>query len=212
MIVTDESRRRSPLSTNCCQSKRGQAVSSRDRIRRQQILREAEGYLDLALMFNEAWMLEPERRQALAARSLATLDRLSSEAAEEAEALFLRGQALRTMEKYREALDPLQLAVQLDPKNVDIYLTLAWCYKRTGQLKKAIESLEEALGVEPTAAILHYNLACYWSLAKNKRKSIQFLSRALKLDENYRHLVDTEPDFDSIRDDPRFRALTVVIV
>jgi tetratricopeptide (TPR) repeat protein len=191
---------------------KGQAVSSRDRVRRQQILREAEGYLDLAMMFNEAWMLLPERRQALAERSLAALDRLGAEAAEEAEALFLRGQALRTMEKYRAALEPLQLAVQLDPKNVDIYLALAWCYKRTGQLKKAIESLEEALAVEPTTAILHYNLACYWSLAKNKRKSIQYLSQALKLDENYRHLVDSEPDFDPIRDDPRFRALTAVIV
>ena len=187
-------------------------VSSRDRIRHQQILREAEGYLDLAMMFSEAWMLEPERRHGLAARSLATLDRLSGEAADEAEALFLRGQALRTMDRFREALAPLQLAVQLDPKNVDIYLALAWCYKRTGQLKKAIESLEEALGVEPAAAILHYNLACYWSLAKNKRKSIQYLSQALKLDDNYRHLIDTEPDFDPIRDDPRFRALATVIV
>jgi tetratricopeptide (TPR) repeat protein len=187
-------------------------VSSRDRIRHQQILREAEGYLDLAMMFSEAWMLEPGRRHALAARSLATLERLSVEAAEEAEALFLRGQALRTMDRFREALAPLQLAVQLDPKNVDIYLALAWCYKRTGQLKKAIESLEEALGIEPAAAILHYNLACYWSLAKNKRKSIQYLAQALKLDENYRHLIDTEPDFDPIRDDPRFRALATVIV
>ncbi len=187
-------------------------MSSRDRIRRQQILREAEGYLDLAMMFNEAWMLEPGRRHALAARSLSTLDRLSGGAAEEPEALFLRGQALRTMDRFREALSPLQLAVQLDPKNVDIYLALAWCYKRSDQLKKAIESLEEALTVDANAAILHYNLACYWSLAKNKRKAIQFLSQALSLDENYRHLIDSEPDFDPIRDDPRFRALTTVIV
>jgi tetratricopeptide (TPR) repeat protein len=187
-------------------------VSSRDRIRRQQILREAEGYLDLAMMFNEAWMLAPDRRHALAARSLSTLERLTGTATQEAEALFLRGQALRTMDRFREALVPLQLAVQLDPKNVDIYLSLAWCYKRTNQLKKAIESLEQALGVDPSAAILHYNLACYWSLAKNKRKAIQFLSQALTLDENYRHLIDTEPDFDAIRDDPRFRALTTVIV
>jgi tetratricopeptide (TPR) repeat protein len=188
------------------------AVSSRDRIRRQQILREAEGYLDLAMMFNEAWMLAPDRRHALAARSLSTLERLSGTNAEEAEALFLRGQALRTMDRFRDALVPLQLAVQLDAKNIDIHLALAWCYKRTDQLKKAIESLEQALGVDPSAAILHYNLACYWSLAKNKRKAIQFLSQALTLDENYRHLIDTEPDFDTIRDDPRFRALTTVIV
>jgi tetratricopeptide (TPR) repeat protein len=122
-------------------------VSSRDRIRRQQILREAEGYLDLAMMFSEAWMLEPDRRHALAARSLSALDRLNTTAAEEAEALLLRGQALRTMDRFREALLPLQLANQLDPKKVEIYLALAWCYKRTDQLKKAIESLEEALAV-----------------------------------------------------------------
>jgi tetratricopeptide (TPR) repeat protein len=187
-------------------------VSSRDRIRRQQILREAEGYLDLATMFSEAWMLEAPKRHALAARSLATLDRLNGAAAEEAEALFLRGQALRAMDRFREALDPLQLAVQLDPKNIDIYLALAWCYKRAAQLKMAIASLEQALEIDSKAAILHYNLACYWSLAKNKRKAIQYLSQALSIDENYRHLIDTEADFDPIRDDPRFRALTEVIV
>jgi tetratricopeptide (TPR) repeat protein len=190
----------------------GLLVSTRDRIRRQQILREAEGYLDLATMFSEAWMLNSERRQALAARSLAALERLNGTAAEEAEALFLRGQALRTMDRFGEALPPLQLAVQLDPKNVDIYLALAWCYKRTDQLKKSIESLEDALGIDPKAAILHYNLACYCSLANSRRKAIQYLSQALTLDENYRHLIDSEPDFDPIRDDPRFRALAAVIV
>jgi len=164
------------------------------------------------MMFSEAWMLEPQRRYALAARSLSALDRLNAPATEEAEALLLRGQALRAMDRFREALLPLQLANQLDPKNVEIYLALAWCYKRSDQLKKAIESLEDALGVEPRSAILHYNLACYWSLAKNKRKAIAYLSQALTFDDNYRHLIDSEPDFDPIRDDPRFRALTAVIV
>lgn len=188
------------------------AVSRQNRLRRQQILREAEGYLDLAMLFSEGWMLCPERRQSLSERALAALDRLTGESQYSADALLLRGLALRTMERHRDALEPLQLAVQLDPENVDIYLALAWCYKRTDHLKKAIESLENALEVDPDAAILHYNLACYWSLAHNKRKAIHHLTRALSIDENYRHLIDSESDFDPIRDDPRFRALTAVIV
>ena len=187
-------------------------MSSRDRIRRQQMLREAEGYLELALMFSEGWMLAPDRRTALAERAIQTLDRLPGESGYSPVALLLRGQALRTMERFRNALGPLQLAVQLDPKDVNIHLALGWCYKRTDQLKKAIESLESGLEIEPELAILHYNLACYWSLAHSKRKSLQYLKRALEIDENYRLLIDSEPDFDFVRDDPRFRALITVVV
>ena len=71
---------------------------------------------------------------------------------------------------------------------------------------------EEAVVVEPTEAITHYNLACYLSLAGEKARSLAHLAEALVLDPTYRALVDDEPDFDPIRSDAQFQAITSIIV
>jgi len=180
------------------------------RIRRQQIIREAEGYLDLALLFGES-AVPAATRQRLAERSLAVLARLGDSGGY-GHAHYLRGQALRTMDRFEEAIEPLKLAADAEPSDIHVWLALGWCYKRTGRLDMAIESLEEALAVDSAKAIIHYNLACYWSLAHNKRQSLEYLAQALKLDPQYRDLIDSESDFDSIRDDPLFQALASVIV
>jgi tetratricopeptide (TPR) repeat protein len=175
----------------------GAAVSARSRVRRQMLIRHAEGYLELGL---------PEHALAELARWDDQAETLPDHA------LYLKGEALRELGKHHEAVGPLSRAAEGAPENIHIWLALGWCYKRIGRLDLAIESLEEALEAKPNEAILHYNLACYWSLAGNKRQSLLFLSQALDLDPNYRDLVGAESDFDNVRGDPAFRALTSVVV
>jgi tetratricopeptide (TPR) repeat protein len=115
------------------------------------------------------------------------------------------------MLRYEEALLPLQRSADLIPDDIQVMLALAWCYKRTGQLAKAIESLEKAVHIDPSEAVLHYNLACYWSLARNRTLALRYLSRALEIDANFRDLVPDESDFNSLRHDPDFIALTGAI-
>jgi tetratricopeptide (TPR) repeat protein len=170
--------------------------SAHDRIRRQQLLVQAEGYLELGM----------------AEHALAVLDRCDQLARLPEHGLFLKGQCLRELGRFREALDPLWQAAQSNPENISTWLALGWCYKRTGKLDRAIESLEEALSVEPNDALVHYNLACYWALAKNKRQALNYLARAFNLEEDYRSLVADESDFDPIRNDPAFQALVRVTV
>jgi Flp pilus assembly protein TadD len=176
--------------------RQGASVSGHDRIRRQQLLLQAEGYLELGM----------------ARHALDVLTRCGDPETLPDHGLYLQGQCLRELGRYHDALGPLSRAAQACPDNISIWLALGWCYKRTGKLDRAIEALEEALAVEPEDALVHYNLACYWSLAKNKRQAITYLSRAFDLEEGYRALVGDEPDFDPIRDDPAFRALLRVVV
>jgi Flp pilus assembly protein TadD len=171
-------------------------VSSRDRVRRQQLVQQAEGYLELGM----------------AAHALEVLERCGDPATLPDHALYLKGQSLRELGRYREAIDLLARAAKGDPDNIGIWLALGWCYKRTGKLDRAIESLEEALAVEPNDALVNYNLACYWSLAHNKRQALAFLARAFDLEDDYRGLVAGESDFDAIRSDPAFQALVKVAV
>jgi len=187
-------------------------MSELKRFRRKQILREAEGYLDLVTSCADDLTLAKEIRDRLAQRTIATLEKLDAGSRERVDALYLRGQALRIMEEHGAAIEILRRAADLDHDNIHIWLALGWCHKRTGRLDKAIESLEEALQVDDRQAIIHYNLACYWSLAKNVKWAVEYLERALELDPTYRDLVGQESDFDPIRSNPRFLELLSVIV
>ena len=164
---------------------------SRDRIRR--LLDEAEGYL----------ILELPRR------SLQILESRPDWSTMQFEANLLKGEALRCLERYREALRPLEIAASLRPGDSRVALALGWCYKRTNRLAQAIDSLERALREHPEHALLHYNLACYWSLAGNSPKALDALSMALELDADLRSLMAEESDFDHLRGDPEFDRLTL---
>jgi tetratricopeptide (TPR) repeat protein len=153
-----------------------------------------------------------ERRDRLATRALSVLEGTRFTGRSLAQAMYLRGQAMRVMERYREALEPLAKAAELDTRNLHIWLAMGWCHKRTGRLDLAIQALEEALSLETGEAIIHYNLACYWSLAGNRKLALAYLAQALDIDPNYRDLIAAEPDFDPIRSDPDFLALASVIV
>ena len=182
------------------------------RIRRQQILREAEGYLDLIIAFSDQWPLDPALRDRLALRALDALQSLPAGAGQRAGSLDLTGQAYRAMERYREAIPPLESAAVLEPDNLLVWLALGWCYKRTNRLDLAIRSLERGCKAAPNEAIVHYNLACYWSLAGKTKRAVAYLAKSFDIDDSYRDLVATEPDFDPIRDQPDFQSLTGAIV
>lgn len=162
---------------------------SSDRIRKQ--LDEAEGYL----------MLDLPRR------ALQILDTRSDWLNMQFEASFLKGEALRNLKRYRDALKPLENAAALRPGDARVALALGWCYKRTNRLAQAIDSLERALREHVDEALLHYNLACYWSLAGNSSKALETLARALDLDPELRSLVASEADFDQLRGNPEFERL-----
>ena len=187
-------------------------VSGYSRVRRQQLVQEAEGYIDLAMCLSDKWALDDAHRARMAIRSIAALDLLEHEQMDHPRVLYLRGQAFRLMHRYHDALLPLQRASELDPENVHISLAIGWCFKRIGRINEAIQALEEALEVRGDEGILHYNLACYWSLEQNLGLALSHLSIAFDLEPAYRDMALEEEDFDGLRDHPEFMILTGVIV
>jgi tetratricopeptide (TPR) repeat protein len=144
--------------------------------------------------------------------ALAVLARIGRPSNFTSHALYLKGEALRTLERYVEALTPLNQAVLLSPDDVHLWLAIGWCRKRTGRMDLAIEALERAVEIDGSNALNHYNLACYLSLTGEKERALSHLAMALKIEPDYRALVDDEPDFDPLRNDPDFRALTSLIL
>lgn len=183
-----------------------------DRVRQQLLLREAEGYLELALALSDRWTATLPARQRLSRRLLATLDQLPEPLRQRPHALFMRGQAHKFAEAYGEAIRALSEAAECDEENIHVLLALAWCQKRVGRVDLAAAAMEQALRADPEEPILHYNLACYWGLLGDAGGAVRHLSRAIDLKPQYRDLVLDETDFDPIRHDPRFQAILAVNV
>ena len=177
------------------------------RIRRQRLILEAEGYLDLILAAAGPIPTHAENRSRLARRAIHVLDQLEQHESSHVRAQYLRGQALRLMERYPQAVDAFEKAFAIDPSSVHVLLSMAWCYKRMGHLNLAIEALEDGLVLDPERAIVHYNLACYWSLLNQLDSALLHLSRAIELRPKYREFVPQEPDFDNVRNQPEFLAI-----
>lgn len=181
-------------------------MTSVDRIQRKQLIRAAEGYLDLIMAFDDRWPLEQPNRERLAQRALDALEKIKRPQGHKPYILFLKGQAARTLCDYRRAVNYLQQSSRLDPDNIHTFLALGWCYKRMDRTDLAIEAMETAVQIDKESAIAHYNLACYWALARQVKMALVHLSSAFDLNPDYRDFVERESDFDAIRDDPDFIA------
>lgn len=123
------------------------------------------------------------------------------------EACLLKGEALRSLGKYHDALKPLEKAANLRPADPRVALALGWCYKRTNRLAQAIDAIDRARRSNPVDPLLRYNLACYWSLAGNFAKAIEELAEAIALEPGLRALIPEESDFDRLRSLPEYGRL-----
>lgn len=178
--------------------------------RRAKLLSNAAGSIELAELLVDGEHPPPESARRLLRRALATLAELPAAERADPHCLLLEGEALRALGEWQAALQPLGAAAAGAPTRVDAWLGLGWCLKRLGRLDDAIMALERGRAVSPQQPILMYNLACYHSLAGNVPVAIENLTQAIALDARYRDLTGGERDFDPIRADPRFVAVTCV--
>ena len=187
-------------------------MTAMPRHRRQAILREASGYIELGELLVHQDAPVPPSGQKLLHRALDLLAVLPEPTRSTAIAKLLEGEALRALGRFEEGLVALRLVTEQEPKRLEAWLGMGWCLKRLGRLDDAILSLEQGLRASPRQPILLYNLACYHSLAGGVQAAIEHLTKAISLDGRYRDLTGAEPDFDPIRQDPRFVAVTHVTV
>ena len=183
-----------------------------DRVRRKQLIREAEGYLDLMMVFEDRWPLDLELKKQMADRVIGCLTKVRKPLGHKPHILFLKGQACLACNRFKQAIHHLRQSAKLDGENIHTLIALAWCYKRTDQLELAIAALKDAIRLDNQSAIAHYNLACYFALQKNAQNAVMHLTIALDLNSDYRKHIAGESDFDPIRDDSDFLAATTLIV
>ncbi|QEG20182.1 tetratricopeptide repeat protein [Mariniblastus fucicola] len=167
-------------------------------------IRTAEGYLELMSTFESGLSMDEALAQPIADRMLRLLENIEPTAEHRCYVMHLKGEACRFANRFEEAIVHFRKSLEMEPDSIHGLLAIAWCFKRVGRIDESIESMQIAIEFEPDQAICHYNLACYYALAGRTANAIEYLAQAFELRPSFRQEVDSESDFDAIRDDKEF--------
>jgi tetratricopeptide (TPR) repeat protein len=76
-----------------------------------------------------------------------------------------------------------------------------------GDFEKALELVQQVLAREPDDVLSLFNAACFETRLGRTDDALEHLRRAIEVDERAIEQARGDEDFDSIRDDPRFKKL-----
>ena len=151
----------------------------------------ASGYLDLR-MYDDA-VHEADRALALSPNL--------------PQAIAIKSAALWQANRLSEAEPFVAKLAELNPRDADIWINLAYIRRRTQSLDAAVDTLQRAFEVNPRYALAHYNMACYRAMQHREGEALEMLRSALHLDPKLKALAKAEPDFSELRLSPVFQQL-----
>jgi tetratricopeptide (TPR) repeat protein len=84
------------------------------------------------------------------------------------------------------------------------YLFIASPFVQAGSWEEAERLMQQGLEEKPGDAAILYNFACLEAHAGKPDAALDLLLAAVAADERFREYAQTDEDFESLRDDPRF--------
>jgi adenylate cyclase len=119
------------------------------------------------------------------------------------------GERTKVQEAAKMMVSEAQRAVQQDPSNGAALGILAGGYALLGQEEKTREWIDRALLIDPDNLNMRYNFACVLAgHLGDKEGALRMLQTTLPLVRAYQvRIAEYDPDFDAIRDDPRFQQM-----
>jgi tetratricopeptide (TPR) repeat protein len=91
--------------------------------------------------------------------------------------------------------------------SIEVLRILAELVSRKGIVKRAVDLDRRLVELMPDDFLARYNLACSLARAGRPDEAIDSLSRAILLGYDDLSHMETDPDLESLRDHPDFRAL-----
>ncbi len=118
-----------------------------------------------------------------------------------------RGQQLVNEGKPGEAIPIFRAVTEAQPNHAGAWFFLGYCLHADGQLDEAIEAHTRAAAFPQVAGTALYNLGCAHALQGNPDEAFRALQRAVDTGMPNQPQWDSDPDLDSLRDDPRWERL-----
>jgi tetratricopeptide (TPR) repeat protein len=171
--------------------------------------------------YNKALVYDPDNSNCLYNRgvvlskldrheeAVASYDRALNKKPDDCEAWTNRGCALDALNRNEEAIESYEKALEYeDPATTRIAgVNLGDTLLKLGRYQEAIKASDQVITLIPEEACAWYNKSCAKSRLKEIDQSIENLQKAIALDPSYREKAQTDPDFDTIRNDDRFQRL-----
>ena len=97
--------------------------------------------------------------------------------------------------------------IERDPEYVEALQLLGDDFTKRGQFNDGLKIDEQLSRLLPEDSMVFYNLACSYSLTDRIDDSISALNKAVHLGYDDSKWMDTDPDLNKVRTDPRYRSI-----
>ncbi|MEG4216281.1 tetratricopeptide repeat protein [Microcoleus sp. Pol14C6] len=187
-----------------------QGVSLYNLERYEEALESCEKALDLDPKYVDAWanqgsvLLHLERYEEV----LTSCERAFKIDSENDQAMNNQALALSLLNNFEKAITAINEAINLKPQEVLYRANRGIILARAGRYTEALADCEQAIKQNPKHESGYYGKACCYALQGDIGKALDNLQKAIDIaPRRSRNEAKDNPDFDSIRDDERFRAL-----
>jgi len=103
--------------------------------------------------------------------------------------------------------------LQINPNDAITLSRIAGVFASEGNKEKALQAVQKIMEIDPEDGLAIYNSACIYGRLDMKDEALKYLRAAFNIGyKNVRDWVKSDPDFDSIRDDPEFKKIVDVNV
>ena len=123
------------------------------------------------------------------------------------DALANKGNALGKLGKYEVAVTTYDTALKIKPDHVVCLLNKGLSLHYLKRYEEAITCYDKILSQNPNNANALYHKACTRSLQRDANTALELLERAIRIDSEFASKASGDKDFDTIRNDTRFKAL-----
>jgi hypothetical protein len=98
-------------------------------------------------------------------------------------------------------------AIEVDDAIPEAYNGVGVTYRMRNDLRRALEWYKKALTVDPDFGDAYYNMACVYALESQKEMALRYLQIAAMNGYATAEGMDGDPDLESVRDEPGYKAL-----
>ena len=125
------------------------------------------------------------------------------------EMTFRRMKDLNAAQKAtKKAVELSARKLEVNPEDVTTLSRMAAIYAYMGNTKKALDAANSVMEIDPNDGRALYNCACTFAILGNKKDALTFLKTAIEIGfMNIIEWVKNDPDFESIRSDPKFQEI-----